>query len=63
MPRKQRTFADKVKAETHVIYCPKCGGAQQSILYVQSIKTSSGSVKFRGKNVNVCKCNQAEIYK
>jgi len=63
MPRKQRTFADKVKKEKQVVYCTKCGGAKQSILYVESIKNETGTWKFRGRHVNVCKCNQAEIYK
>ncbi len=62
MPRKVTTFADKVKKEKHVVYCPKCNGAIQSILYVTSEKSPSGSWRFREKHVGVCKCNQAEIY-
>jgi hypothetical protein len=63
MPRKQMTFAEKVKKEKHVVYCPTCGGAKQPILYVESIKDDSGSWKFRERNVNVCKCNQDRFYK
>jgi hypothetical protein len=63
MARKGTTFADKVKKETHVVYCSKCGGALQPILYVTSEKSKSGSWRFREKRVQVCKCNQAEIYK
>lgn len=63
MPRKQTTFADKVKKERHVVYCSECGGAKQSIQYVESVKTDTGSWKFREKQVNVCKCNHDEIYK
>ncbi len=63
MPRKQTTFADKMKKEKEVFYCAKCGGAKQSILYVESVKSDNGSWKFREKQVEVCKCNQAEIYK
>lgn len=63
MPRKQMTFAEKVKKEKHVVHCPICGGAKQSILYVESVKSDTGSWKFRERYVNVCKCNQAEIYK
>jgi hypothetical protein len=63
MPRKQTTFADKMKKEKEVFYCSKCGGAKQSILYVESVKSDAGSWKFREKQVDVCKCNQAEIYK
>jgi translation initiation factor 2 beta subunit (eIF-2beta)/eIF-5 len=63
MARKVTTFADKVKREKHVVICPICGGPIQTILYVKSEKSSTGSCKFRGKNVPVCKCNQAEVYK
>ena len=62
MPRKLTTFADKVKKETHVVYCPKCGGAIETVLVVNSVKSSSGAWKFKKKNVGVCKCNQAEVY-
>jgi len=63
MPRKLTTFAEKVKTEKHVVYCPKCGGAIQPILQVTSVRTESGSWRFRERNVGICKCNQAEIYK
>jgi hypothetical protein len=63
MPRKMTTFADKVRKEKHVVYCPKCGGAIQPILYVTPVRSPSGSWRFRERNVGVCKCNQAEIYK
>jgi hypothetical protein len=63
MPRKITTFADKVKSETHVIHCPKCGGSVEHILQVTSYKSSTGSWKFRQKHVAVCKCNHDEIYK
>jgi hypothetical protein len=63
MPRKITTFADKVKSERHVEYCPKCKGAIENILHVQSYKSSTGSWKFRQRHVGVCKCNHDEIYK
>jgi ribosomal protein L34E len=63
MPRKLTTFADKVRKEKHVVYCPKCGSPIQPILYVTSVRTDSGSFRFRERNVGVCKCNHAEIYK
>jgi ribosomal protein L34E len=63
MPRKLTTFADKVRKEKHVVYCPKCGGAIQPILYVTPVRSPSGSWRFRERNMGVCKCNQAEIYK
>jgi hypothetical protein len=63
MARKGTTFADKVKKETHVVYCPKCGGAIQPLLHVVSEISKSGSWRFRDKRVLVCKCNHDEIYK
>jgi hypothetical protein len=63
MPRKVTTFADKVKKEKHVVYCPKCGGVIEHVLCVTSTKSSSGSWKFRQRHVGVCKCNHDEIYK
>lgn len=63
MPRKLTSFADKVRKEKHVVYCPKCGGAIQPIHLVTSVRSESGSWRFRERNVGVCKCNQAEIYK
>jgi hypothetical protein len=63
MARKITTFADKVKKETHVVYCPKCGGAIQPILHVVSERSKSGSWRFREKHVGICKCNHDEIYK
>jgi hypothetical protein len=61
MARKVTTFADKVKKEKHVVYCPKCDAAIQSILYVSSVRSKSGSWRLR--HVGVCKCNHDEIYK
>lgn len=63
MPRKVTTFADKVKKEKHVVYCPKCSGAIEQVFCVTAEKSSSGSWKFRQRHVGVCKCNQDEIHK
>lgn len=63
MPRKITTFADKVKKETHVVHCPECGGAIEQLLYITSVRSSSGTWKFKQKHVGVCKCNHDEIYK
>ena len=61
MARKITSFADKVKKERHVVYCPKCEGAIQPILCVTSERSKSGSWKFRQRRVGVCKCNQDEV--
>jgi ribosomal protein L34E len=63
MPRKLTTFAEKVKKESQVHYCPKCGGAIEHIVTVDAEKSSSGSWKFRQRNVGVCKCNHDQVYK
>lgn len=63
MPRKVTTFADKVKKEAHVDYCSKCGGAIEWVLLVDSVRSSSGSWKFKQRNVGICKCNEDQIYK
>ncbi|MGB8658244.1 MAG: hypothetical protein WCE90_10745 [Candidatus Zixiibacteriota bacterium] len=63
MPRKLTTFAEKVKRERHVNYCPKCGGALEALLYVDCVKSDSGFWKFKERHVHVCKCNHDEFYK
>ena len=59
---KKQSFADKASKVKHSVTCPVCGGAVQSVLYVRSDKSAAGAWKFRQKVVQVCKCNQAEIY-
>ena len=63
MARKITTFADKVKSEKEVTHCPKCGGVIERVLSVVSVRSSSGSWKFKQRHVGVCKCNHDEIYK
>lgn len=63
MARKQRTFADKVKAQKHVVICPKCNSPIQTVFLVRTVKSEhSGAWKFKQKLVQVCKCNQKEVY-
>jgi hypothetical protein len=63
MARKQRTFADKVQAKTHVVECPKCNSPIQPVLMVRSVKSeTSGVWKFKRQLIQVCKCNQKEVY-
>jgi RNase P subunit RPR2 len=63
MARKLRTFADKVQAKTHVVYCPKCNSPLQPVHLVRSVKSEpSGIWKFKRQVVQVCKCNQKEVY-
>jgi len=63
MARKQRTFADKVQAKTHVVTCAKCNTPIQPVFLVRTVKSEqSGAWKFKQRRVQVCKCNQKEVY-
>jgi hypothetical protein len=60
---KQQTFADKAtKAATQGKKCPKCGTIRQPILFVMSEPSKHGSVRFSHKRLNVCQCNEKEVY-
>ena len=60
---KQQTFAEKAaKAAVHGKKCPKCGTIKQPILFVTSEPSKHGSVRFSHKRVNVCQCNEKEVY-
>lgn len=63
MPRKLTTFAEKVASEKQIIYCPKCGGAMEPLLYIDCEQTPKGFWKFRERHVKVCKCNHDMYYK
>ncbi len=62
MPRKKRTFADKMRKEKTVTLCPVCNSPIQNIFLVKSVKTEAGFWRFKQRYVSVCKCNQKEIY-
>ncbi|HEY4611454.1 MAG TPA: hypothetical protein VII11_00545 [Bacteroidota bacterium] len=61
---KQQDFAEKAKkgmAEKGV-KCLKCGTVKVPMLYVQSTRSAHGSYRFNRQLVQVCKCNEKEIY-
>ena len=61
---KQMSFEQKAKKEKKQVVCPVCHGPVQYIRLVKTVKSQTkGSWKFSDRNVGVCKCNQAEIYK
>lgn len=63
MGKKPSSFADKMKKEKKVVYCKKCGGAIQPLVYVKSEWSDhTNSWKFKERAIGVCKCNQKEIY-
>jgi hypothetical protein len=61
---KQQDFAEKVKKGTQErgVKCPKCGTVRVPLLFVQSVRSSHQSYRFNRQRVQVCKCNEKEIY-
>jgi len=61
---KQQTFADKVAkaASQPGKKCSKCGTIKLAVLYVSSEPSKHGSIRFSHRRVQVCKCNEKEIY-
>lgn len=61
---KQTDFAEKAKkaAAERGVKCPKCGTVKVPTLYVQSVRSAHGSFRFNKQRVQVCKCNEKEIY-
>ncbi len=62
---KGQSFADKLakKSQVSTNTCPVCNGEYKRIKSVKSYQSdSSGSWKFNQKMVNVCKCNEKEVY-
>lgn len=61
---KQQDFAEKVKKAglEKGVKCSVCGGQQVPTLFINSIKTESGSYKFNRTHIQVCKCNEKTIY-
>ncbi|MBI4429485.1 MAG: hypothetical protein HY562_10245 [Ignavibacteriales bacterium] len=61
---KQTDFAEKAKKATmeRGVKCPKCGTVKVPTLYVQSVPSAHGSYRFNRQRVQVCKCNEKEIY-
>ena len=62
---KQQSFADKATKAAQIkgSKCPVCGSIYQPILLVSSEPSrSSASWKFNERRVQVCKCNEKQIY-
>ena len=61
---KQQDFAEKVKkagAEKGT-KCPKCGAVKVPTMFINSVKTGIGSHRFNRSLVQICKCNEKEVY-
>jgi len=61
---KTQDFAEKVKKglTERGTKCPKCGTVRVPMLFVQSVRSSHHSYRFNRLRVQVCKCNEKEIY-
>ena len=61
---KDKSFAAKMaKGTKHEVGCPVCGEHKNAVLLVGTEKNElKGSWKFKEKIVQVCKCNEAEVY-
>lgn len=62
---KQQSFADKAAkaAQMKGAKCPVCGAIFQPILMVSSERSrTSASWKFNERRVQVCKCNEKQVY-
>ena len=61
---KQQDFAEKARkaAQERGVKCPKCGAVKVPTLYVQSVLSAHGSYRFNRQSVQLCKCNEKEIY-
>ena len=62
---KQQSFADKAAKAAMIkgAKCPTCGSIRQPILLVASEKGPSGKTwKFNERRVQVCKCNEKQVY-
>ena len=60
---KQQTFADKATKAALIkgSKCPVCGTVYQPILLVTS-ERSAANWKFNERRVQVCKCNEKQVY-
>lgn len=61
---KQQTFADKASkaAAQPGKKCPRCGAIKQPVLHVNSEPSKNGSIRFGHRRVQVCKCNEKEVF-
>jgi hypothetical protein len=62
---KAQSFADKALKASLIkgAKCPVCGTIRQPILLVSSERSSAARTwKFNERRVQVCKCNEKEIY-
>jgi|Deesub1362B_J571_1020462.scaffolds.fasta_scaffold00887_14 uncharacterized protein with PIN domain len=62
---KVRTFLDKLRkmSEFKAEVCPECNTEIQRVMVVRSQKAErTGGWRFNREMVNLCKCNEKEVY-
>ncbi len=61
---KAQDFAEKARKATQEkgVKCPKCGTIRVPTLYVQSVRSLHNSYRFNRQRVQVCKCNEKELF-
>lgn len=61
---KATDFAEKAKkaAMEKGVKCPKCGTIKVPTLYIQAVRSRHDSYRFNRQRVQVCKCNEKEVY-
>lgn len=62
---KQQSFADKATKAAAIkgSKCPVCGSIFQPVLMVSSERSrTTSSWKFNEHRIQVCKCNEKEVY-
>ncbi|HUI64580.1 MAG TPA: hypothetical protein VEO56_03840 [Bacteroidota bacterium] len=62
---KQQSFQDKATkaAQMKGAKCPVCGTIFQPVLMVSSERSRAGaSWKFNERRIQVCKCNEKQVY-
>jgi uncharacterized C2H2 Zn-finger protein len=61
---KQTDFAEKAKkaAMERGVKCPRCGTIKVPTLSIQAVRSGHDSYRFNRQRVQVCKCNEKEVY-
>ncbi|HDL19594.1 MAG TPA: hypothetical protein ENH29_11115 [Bacteroidetes bacterium] len=65
MAKKGTSFADKVNKmhKANVTICPVCNTETQRVKLVKSMRSEhSNGWRFKQMMVDVCKCNESEVY-
>lgn len=60
---KDRSFTAKLKKEKQEFICPICNQPIRSVLFVNSVRVENTNTwKFNESHIQVCKCNEKEVW-